>query len=198
MMTEVVGGDSSLIICEAARLRNKVLSTPLPRQKERLKANSGCCQGVGVGQALLRASAKGVCSSSCFSSEREARGLWASNLGSTAGTSTSGVEVGVKVWSPISQLEERVTARGIGGGHHIRVLAIVTVEDMAFWRAPGTDWSQRIAVSFWRCGWKAPLDTEWPRWSRGEGGPRRRDAAWGGWVGEGAVEKALNPSEARF
>lgn len=85
-----------------------------------------------MGQALLRASAKGVCSSSCFSSKREARGLWASNLGSTAGTSTSGVGVGVNVWSRISQLEGRVAAGGIGGGHHIRVLAIVIVEDRAF------------------------------------------------------------------
>lgn len=43
-----------------------------------------------------------------------------------------GVGVGVNVWSQISQLEERVAARGIGGGHHIRVLAIVIVEDRAF------------------------------------------------------------------
>ena len=154
----------------------------LPRQKERLKANSGCCQGEGVGQALLTASAKGVFLVLLL--KWEARGLRASNLGSTAGTSASGVGVGVNVWSPINQLEEKVAARGIEGGHHIRVLAIVTVGDMAFWRAPRADWSRRIAVSFWRCGWTAP---EWPR---GEGRPRQRDAAWGGWVGEwGAVEK---------
>ena len=62
MLTEVVGGDSSLIVCEAARLRNKVLSTRLPRQKEiksklrvlpRGGGGAGTTQSISEGCLLL-------------------------------------------------------------------------------------------------------------------------------------------------